>query len=95
VSTVYAVVLVIGILALIAWIVAHSWADSVDRPERDPEHRFGMTGRRVVAAMVGFGMAGMSAEYAAREITAPFVVLLAVLGAIAAAWWAGVIGVED
>lgn len=94
-STVYAVVLVIGILALIAWVVAHAWADNATRPDRDPEHRLGIRGRRLVAGLVGFGMAGMSAEYAAREISPRLVALLAVAGAVAAAWWAGSIDVEE
>jgi hypothetical protein len=95
VSAVYAVVLVIGILVLIAWIVAHSLAVSTGRQDRDPELRFGIPGRRVVAALVGFGMAGMSATYAAIEISAPVVVLLALAGAAATAWWAGVIDVGE
>lgn len=94
-STAYAVVLVVGVLSLIGWVVAHSWAVSAERSDRDPEERFGVRGRRVVAALVGFGMAGMSAEYAARDISPPLVFGLALAGAVVAAWWAGVIGVED
>jgi hypothetical protein len=93
VSAVYAVVLVIGILALIGWIVAHSLAVSTGRQDRDPEERFGVPGRRVVAALVGFGMAGMSGTYAAIEISTPVVIVLALAGAVAAAWWAGAIDV--
>lgn len=94
-TTVFAVVLVIGILALIGWMVAHSLAVSQERPDRDPEERFGTRGRRVVAGLVGFGMAGMSADFAAIDLSAPVVVILAVLGAAAAAWWAGFAGGKD
>ncbi len=94
-TTVFAVALVIGILALIGWMVAHSLATSQDRPDRDPEERFGVAGRRVVAGLVGFGMAGMSADFAALDLSAPVVAGLAVLGAAVAAWWAGFAGGKD
>lgn len=89
---VYAIVLVVGFLALIGWMVAHSLAESTERPDRDPERRFGARGRRLTAALVGFGMAGMSAEFAAIDIPAPLVAVAAVTGAAAAAWWAGAMG---
>jgi hypothetical protein len=93
VIAVYSVVLVVGILALIAWIVAHSLAASSGATNRDPEERFGVRGRRLVAALVGFGMAGMSAAYAATDISDPLVILLALAGALVAAWWAGLVDV--
>lgn len=86
---VYAVVLVIGVFALILWIMAHAFAGNIDRPEWDPEERFGVPGRRVVAAMVGFGMAGMSAEFSPRDISWPLALVLALAGAAAAVWYAG------
>jgi hypothetical protein len=92
VRTVYSVVLGIGILTLIGWMVAHSLALSTERPERDPEQRFGAVGRRITGGMVGFGMGGMSAEFAAIDISAPLVLLAAVAGAAVAAWWAGAMG---
>ncbi len=89
---VYAVVLVVGFLGLIAWMVAHSLAESTERPDRDPERRFGVKGRRLTAGTVGFGIAGMSAEFAVIDIPAPLVALAAVAGAAVAAWWAGATG---
>lgn len=91
---VYAVVLVVGIVALIAWIFLTVLAGNVDRPGLDPEHRFGLRGRRVVAAAVGFGMAGMSAEYSPLGIGWPLALVLAVAGAVAASWYAGRVGLE-
>lgn len=90
--SVYAVVLVVGILGLIAWIFARSL-----RPDGpwDPERRYGVAGRRVVAALVGFGMAGMSAEFSPRAIPWPMALALAAVGATAAAWYAGKVGVAD
>jgi hypothetical protein len=92
---VYAVVLSVGILALIAWIFARSAAVPAGRPSLDPEARWGVTGRRVVAALVGFGMAGMSAEYSPRGIPWPLALVLALAGAAAAAWYAGRVGLES
>lgn len=92
---VYAVVLSVGILGLIAWIFARSAAVPAERPSLDPERRWGVAGRRVVAAFVGFGMAGMSAEYSPRGIPWPVALVLAFVGAAAAAWYAGRIGTEQ
>lgn len=94
-TTLFAVVLVVGVVGLIGWMVAHSLAESGERPDRDPEVRFGVPGRRVVAALVGFGMAGMSAQFAAIDLSAPIVVAAAVAGALVAAWWAGFAGAGD
>lgn len=85
----YAVVLVVGIVGLLAWIMTSAFASNIDRASLDPENRFGVSGRRVVAAMVGFGMAGMSAEFSPRDLSWPLALVLALLGAGAAAWYAG------
>ena len=64
-TAVYAVVLLIGVIALIAWIALSVVAGSVDGWDRfDPEAAFGSWGRRLVAGLVGLGMAGMSATFA-------------------------------
>lgn len=82
----YAVVLVLGVAGLLGWVIAHSFSLNLDRPAIDPEQRFGIPGRRTVAGMVGFGMAGMSAEYSPLGIAWPLALILALAGA-AAAWW--------
>lgn len=92
---IYAVVLVVGILSLIGWMIAHSLARSTDHPERDPEERLGANGRRVVGGMMGFGLAGMSAEFGSIELSAPVVAVLALAGAVAGAWWSGAMGGTD
>lgn len=91
----YAVVLAAGVTALLVWIFMAVLGSSNDRPGIDPEQRFGITGRRVVAGAVGFGMAGMSAEYSAQDLSRPLAFVLAVAGAVAAAWWAGRVGTTD
>jgi len=89
VTAVYAIVLIVGILSLIAWMVAHALAEGT---RRDPELRFGTRGRASVGGMVGFGMAGMSAEFAAIDIGPALVGVLAVAGAVGGGWWAAVMG---
>ncbi len=62
---VYAVAVVLGVVALLAWLVMGLAATSVDGKEAwDPEVRFGIPGRQVVAGVLGFGLGGMSASFA-------------------------------
>ena len=49
----------------------------------------GCGGRRLVAGLVGFGLAGMSAEFSPRDFSWPVSLILALLGAAVAAWYAG------
>lgn len=86
---VYAISLVAGAIALIAWIFARSYAVNVGRSDIDPEVRLGIAGRRVVAGLVGFGMAGMSAEFSPLGIPTAGALALALAGGAAAVWWAG------
>ncbi len=74
----FGVALATGFLGLLGWIAATAVADSVDGWESaDPEERFGLTGRRVVAGVFGFGMAGLSAAYAGWPIAVATVAALA------------------
>ncbi len=62
---IYAITLALGLLALLVWIVGVAVGAWVDGWEfADPERRFGETGRSTTAAVVGFGMGGMSATFA-------------------------------
>lgn len=91
---VYAVVLVLGVLALLAWLVLGLAASSVDGKESwNPEDRFGVSGRQVVAGLLGFGLGGMSASYAgwASGLT----VLAAIGGVIVGLLSVRFLGVED
>jgi len=77
---VYAISLFLGFLLLLAWIVGVAVGSWVEGWEfADPERRFGATGRSVVAGVVGFGMAGMSASFGGWPPA------LAILGALAGA----------
>lgn len=70
-----------GSVAILAWIVAVAVAESVEGWGKvNPDRRFGLTGRRVVAAVFGFGMAGLSAAYAGWPLAVA--TLAAVAGAV-------------
>lgn len=62
---IYAITLALGSIALLVWIVGVAVGARVDGWEfADPERRFGESGRSALAAVVGFGMGGMSATFA-------------------------------
>lgn len=86
---IYAVVLVLAITALLAWIGTHVLAHGAETDRFDPEDRFGLAGRRLVAAAMGFSLAGMSAEFSPRGLTWPVALMVAILGGGAMAWYAG------
>lgn len=85
---VFGIALGLGILSLLGWIAAVAVSSTVEGWESvDPDARFGMTGRRAVAALFGFGMAGLSAAYAGWAIA--LATAAAILGAMGAAAIAG------
>lgn len=86
---VYAVLLVIGSAGLIAWVLFSAHAENENKPGLDPDRRFGATGRRVVGGLVGFGMAGMSAEFSPRNLSWQVALGLALLAGGVAVWWSG------
>jgi hypothetical protein len=85
-TAVYGIAVLVGIVGLLAWIMMSAYAGNVGRPGADPEERFGLRGRVVVAAVLGFGMGGISAHYAGWP---PFAaVIAAVVAAVAGSWYA-------
>ena len=86
---VYAVVLVISVIALFAWIALHVYAQNAEGERYDPEARLGIGGRRVVGGAMAFALAGMSAEFSPRDLSWPVALLLAVVGAGVMAWYVG------
>ena len=87
---VYAVVLALGVVLLIAWIFAAYVGSTVPAWKRfDPEENVGKPGRRVLAGMVGFGLGGMSAEFSPLDLSWPVALILAVLGGVALGWYSG------
>ncbi len=62
---IYGISLAVGFVGLLVWVTAVFASGSVKNWEGlDLEQRFGVNGRRVIAAVLGFGMAGLSASYA-------------------------------
>lgn len=85
---VYAVVLVVGVIGLIVVLLGGTAAENLGREDRDPGKRLGRTGRMVLAGSVGFGMAGLAAEFAPIDFSWGVSLAFAVLGAAGAALWA-------
>lgn len=80
---VYALLLSIGIVALLAWIVMAALASNLEGWDwLHPDNGIGETGKAVVAGMVGGGMAGISAEFAGWSTA--LALGAAIVGAIAA-----------
>lgn len=87
---VYAIVLSLGVVGLLLWVGARSLAVNVPAwAGVDPEGRLGLRGRRLIAAMVGFGLGGMSAEFSPRDLSWPLALALALAAAAVAAWYSG------
>ncbi|HEY4606843.1 MAG TPA: hypothetical protein VIH55_04265 [Acidimicrobiia bacterium] len=86
---VYAVALALGVLGLLVVILGGSAAENLGREDRDPGRRIGVKGRSTIGALVGFGMAGLSAEFSTLDLEWPLALLVAGLGAIGGALWAG------
>lgn len=79
----FALSLVLGLLALIGWVLLSGSPSGDSRPR-------GTRGRRWIAAAVAFGMGGLSASYAGWQLG--WATLGAIVAAGLAAWYAGTIG---
>jgi hypothetical protein len=85
---VYSVTLVLGIVGLLVVILGGAFAENLRRDDLDPGVKIGVGGRMIIAALVGFGMAGMSAEFAPLGFEWGVSLVLAIVGGAAAATWA-------
>jgi glucose uptake protein GlcU len=85
---VYSIALALGVIGLIVVILGGAFAENVDREEKDPGRRIGSGGRAAIGALVGFGMAGLSAEFSTLDFSWQVALLIAVVGATAGALWA-------
>ena len=63
-TAVYAVATVAGLGGLVAWALLRGVRPEGGDARFDPERRFGVRGRMVVAGVTGFGLAGMSSTFA-------------------------------
>ncbi len=89
---IYAICTILGVVALVGWVALGMAASAGEAKDRlDPEIRFGERGRMVVAAVLGFGFAGMSASFAGWNSGVTMVAALAGGGiAVLAARYLGV-----
>ena len=84
---VYAIALVVGIVGLLVVIIGGSLAENLGRGGSDPGRKLGKPGRAVIGGLVGFGMAGMSAEFSPLGLEWSSSLLLSLLGAAAGGIW--------
>jgi dipeptide/tripeptide permease len=84
----YSIALALGVIGLIVVILGGAFAENVDREEKDPGRRLGSGGRAAIGALVGFGMAGLSAEFSTLDLSWQVALLIAVVGAAAGSLWA-------
>jgi len=96
-TALFGTTLLIGVLGLLVWVAATGVAHSVDGWDGvDPETRFGRVGRSILAAFLGFGMAGISASYADWS---PVLALIAALAGstalVAVGFWLGPVQTSD
>ncbi len=84
---VYAVCLAIGVVGLLVVILGGAFAENLGREERDPGRAMGVAGRSVIGGLVGFGMAGLSAELSTWDLSWQTALIVAIGGAVAGALW--------
>ncbi len=84
---IYAIALAAGFLGLIVIIFGGALAENLGRSDSDPGLRMGRAGRMITGGLVGFGMAGMSAEFAPLGFNWGTSLALAIVGGVGAAAW--------
>jgi hypothetical protein len=83
---VYAVALAVGALALVYWLFSATLAENAGRAW-DPVTRFGDRGKIAIGAAIGFGMGGLSAEFAPVALEWPVALVIAVVAAVLSIYW--------
>ncbi|MGH8871827.1 MAG: hypothetical protein ACRDWS_07630 [Acidimicrobiia bacterium] len=85
---VYSVALALGVIGLLVVIFGGAIAENLGREEKDPGRGMGAGGRATIGGLVGFGMAGLSAELSTFDLSWQMALLVALAGASAGAVWA-------
>jgi hypothetical protein len=85
---IYWVSLALGFIGLLAAILGGAFVENLGRDGGDSPRVNGPIGRSVIGGLVGFGMAGLSAEFSTLDLSWQVALLVAVLGATAGALWA-------
>ena len=88
----YSIALVVGLIGLLVVIFGGTLAENLGKDQQDPGKRIGRVGRMALAALIGFGMAGLSAEFSPLDLTTMVTFGLALVGAAVAAIWASYAG---
>lgn len=83
---VYAIALALGVLALVLWLLATTVAESSGRTAWDPATRWG-SGKTTIGALIGFGMGGLSAEFAPIDLKWPAALAIAAVAALLSVYW--------
>jgi len=84
----YSIALALGVIGLVVVVLGGAFAENVNREDRDPGRQIGRGGRAAIGALVGFGMAGLSAEFSTLDLTWQVALLIAAVGAAVGAMWA-------
>lgn len=84
---VYAISLAVGVLAMILWLFSATVAESTDRTNWDPTARWGLGGKTLIGALLGFGMGGLSAEFAPIDLMWPAALGIAAVAALLSVFW--------
>jgi hypothetical protein len=85
---VYSIALALGVIGLLVVILGGALAENLGHEDRDPGRRMGRGGRALIGGLVGFGMAGLSAEFSTFDLSWQSALLVAALGAAGGALWA-------
>lgn len=84
---VYAVALAVGVVGLVVMVLGGAFAANLGREEADPGERWGPGGKSIVGALIGFGMGGLSAEFAPIEMAWPAALAIALVAAALSVFW--------
>lgn len=84
---VYAIALAVGVVLLAVILLGGAFAANVSREDADPGERWGLAGKSIVGALLGFGMGGMSAEFAPIELAWPAALAIALVAATLSVFW--------
>lgn len=84
---VYAITLAVGVVGLLVVILGGALAENLGREGSDPGRRLGAGGQAIVGGLVGFGMAGLSAELSTFDPVWQVALLIAIAGAVAGYLW--------
>ncbi len=84
---VYSISLAVGVVGLLVVILGGALAENLGREGSDPGRRMGIAGRMVIGGLVGFGMAGLSAEFSTLDLSWPVALLVAMVGGAAGVVW--------